>query len=92
MVSSHLAFLTHEALANIAQTPLANLDAYFSGAPLENEICYRCLSSGGANKADSRSALADDAIDATRNFQTAAPSAFASAINLVTLISFRYDY
>ena len=21
---------------------LANLDAYFSGAPLENEICYRC--------------------------------------------------
>ena len=22
---------------------LSNLDAYFSGAPLENEICYRCM-------------------------------------------------
>ena len=52
IVTSHQAFLTHEALANIAQTTLANLDAYFSGAPLENEICYRCLGSGGANKAD----------------------------------------
>ena len=30
----------------------ANLDAYFSGAPLENEICYRCLGTGGANKSD----------------------------------------
>ena len=36
------AFLTREALANIADTTLANLDAYFAGAPLENEICYRC--------------------------------------------------
>ena len=50
--TSHQAFLTHEALANIAQTTLANLDAYFVGAPLENEICYRCLGSGGANKSD----------------------------------------
>ena len=52
IVTSHQAFLTHEALANIAQTTLANLDAYFSGAPLENEICYRCLGTGGANKRD----------------------------------------
>ena len=50
IVTSHQAFLTHEALANIAQTTLANLDAYFVGAPLENEICYRCLSSGGTEK------------------------------------------
>ena len=42
IVTSHQAFLTREALANIADTTLANLDAYFSGAPLENEICYRC--------------------------------------------------
>ena len=42
IVTSHQAFLTREALANIASTTLANLDAYFSGAPLENEICYRC--------------------------------------------------
>jgi hypothetical protein len=29
-----------------------NLDDYFAGAPLENEICYRCLGSSGANKSD----------------------------------------
>ena len=52
IVTSHQAFLTHEALANIAQTTLENLDAYFSGAPLENEICYRCLGTGGAGKKD----------------------------------------
>lgn len=52
IVTSHQAFLTHEALANIATTTLKNLDAYFAGAPLENEICYRCLGSGGAKKAD----------------------------------------
>ena len=52
IVTSHQAFLTHEALANIATTTLANLDAYFAGAPLENEICYRCLGSGGASKGD----------------------------------------
>ena len=43
IVTSHQAFLTHEALSNIAHTTLANLDAYFAGAPLDNEICYRCL-------------------------------------------------
>ena len=42
IVTSHQAFLTREALANIASTTLGNLDAFFSGAPLENEICYRC--------------------------------------------------
>ena len=52
IVTSHQAFLTHEALANIAETTLANLDAYFSGAPLENEICYRCLGTGGAAKSN----------------------------------------
>ena len=48
IVTSHQAFLTHEALANIATTTLKNLDDYFAGAPLENEICYRCLGTGGA--------------------------------------------
>ena len=38
IVTSHQAFLTHEALANIATTTLKNLDDYFAGAPLENEI------------------------------------------------------
>ena len=51
LVTSHQAFLTLEALANIAATTCANLDAYFSGAPLENEICYRCLGQPAAAKA-----------------------------------------
>ncbi len=42
LVTSHQAFFTKEALTNIAQTTLANLRAYFNGAPLDNEICYRC--------------------------------------------------
>jgi len=52
IVTSHQAFLTHEALANIAETTLKNLDDYFSGAPLANEICYRCLGTGGAAKSN----------------------------------------
>ena len=52
IVTSHQAFLTHEALANIATTTLKNLDDYFAGAPLENEICYRCLGTGGAAKSN----------------------------------------
>ena len=32
---------------NIATTTLKNLDDYFAGTPLENEICYRCLGSDG---------------------------------------------
>ncbi|MBQ7667517.1 MAG: 2-hydroxyacid dehydrogenase [Kiritimatiellae bacterium] len=51
IVTSHQAFLTREALANIAQTTLANLDAYFSGGPLDNEICYRCLGVESASNA-----------------------------------------
>ena len=31
---------------------LKNFDDYFAGEPLENEICYRCLGSGGAKKGD----------------------------------------
>ncbi len=42
LVTSHQAFLTNEALKNIAQTTLQNIDDYFSNKPLENEICYRC--------------------------------------------------
>ena len=39
-VFAALAYNSH--MKNFASTTLANLDAYFSGAPLENEICYRC--------------------------------------------------
>lgn len=50
IVTSHQAFLTQEALANIATTTFKNLDDFFAGNALENEICYRCLGSGGAVK------------------------------------------
>ena len=52
IVTSHQAFLTREALANIAETTLANFDDYFSGRPLANEICYRCMGDQNAAKAD----------------------------------------
>ncbi|MCQ2957505.1 MAG: 2-hydroxyacid dehydrogenase [Candidatus Gastranaerophilales bacterium] len=42
LLTSHQAFLTNEALKNIAQTTLQNLDDYFENKPLENEVCYRC--------------------------------------------------
>ncbi len=42
IITSHQAFLTEEALQNIAQTTLSNIDDFFAGRHLENEICYRC--------------------------------------------------
>ncbi len=42
IVTSHQAFLTQEALQNIAQTTLQNLKDYFDDKPLDNEICYQC--------------------------------------------------
>lgn len=38
IITSHQAFLTHEALENIAQTTLSNLDAYFREGRLQNEV------------------------------------------------------
>ena len=42
IITSHQGYLTKEALENIAETTLTNIDAYFNGEYLENEICYRC--------------------------------------------------
>lgn len=42
LLTSHQAFLTEEALAGIAETTLANLDDFFSGGDLPNEVCYQC--------------------------------------------------
>ncbi len=42
LLTSHQAFLTEEALQAIASVTLENLDAYFAGAELKNEICYQC--------------------------------------------------
>ena len=41
IVSSHQAFLTEEALANIAETTVSNLVTFFQGRPCPNEICFR---------------------------------------------------
>lgn len=43
IVSSHQAYLTKEALDNIASTTLDNIYMYFVGIPnTENEVCYKC--------------------------------------------------
>lgn len=47
IITSHQGFLTNEALENIAKTTIDNLDEYFSGGPLKNEICYQCDKKGG---------------------------------------------
>lgn len=38
LITSHQAFLTHEALKRIAEITLGNLRCFFDGKPLENEI------------------------------------------------------
>lgn len=42
IVTSHQAFLTNEALENIAETTLKNLVEFFEHHQCPNEICYRC--------------------------------------------------
>lgn len=42
IITSHQGYLTREALENIAETTINNIDAYFRNEYLENEICYKC--------------------------------------------------
>lgn len=42
IVTSHQAFLTEEALANIAETTVKNIVGFFETAQCPNELCYRC--------------------------------------------------
>ena len=42
IVTSHQAFLTEEALKNIAETTVDNLTRFFRDGTCENELCYRC--------------------------------------------------
>ena len=43
IVTSHQAFLTQEALHNIAETTVNNIESYFDqDGLLDNELCYRC--------------------------------------------------
>jgi len=45
IVTSHQAFLTKEALENIAETTAENIAVFFKNGQCENELCYR---GGGA--------------------------------------------
>ena len=42
LVTSHQAFLTQEALDNIAQTTTENLVTFFNQGTCPNELCYHC--------------------------------------------------
>ena len=42
IVTSHQAYLTNEALSNIAETTLSNLNDYLTKGYGENELCYGC--------------------------------------------------
>ena len=50
IVTSHQAFLTEEALENIAETTVRNLKDFFEKGQCENELCYR-----GGNTEDCKS-------------------------------------
>lgn len=50
IVTSHQAFLTRDALFNIAETSLNNVLDYVNGKSLKNEICYRCSKFGECQK------------------------------------------
>lgn len=42
IVTSHQAFLTEEALDNIADTTIDNIEKFFKTGEKPNEVCYRC--------------------------------------------------
>lgn len=50
IVTSHQAFLTKEALNNIADISLQNLVDFFDDKALTNEICYQCVKKNTCNK------------------------------------------
>jgi len=49
IITSHQAFFTREALHNIADTTLRNIQEYAEGGYLVNEICYQCVLKGKSN-------------------------------------------
>ena len=51
IVTSHQAFLTNEALDNIADTTLENIKAFMADGYCVNEVCYRCESVGSCPQA-----------------------------------------
>ena len=51
IVTSHQAFLTKEALSNIADTTLNNVREFFEKDTCTNEICYKCSNLANCNQA-----------------------------------------
>ncbi len=51
IVTSHQAFLTNEALTNIADTTLNNVREFFEKDTCSNEICYKCANLSNCNQA-----------------------------------------
>ena len=47
LITSHQAFLTHEALANIAETTVNNFNMFLQNSALPHEICYHCKTRDG---------------------------------------------
>lgn len=54
IVTSHQAFLTEEALGNIAETTLGNIKQYFENGEAPNEVCYRCENFADCSKTGNR--------------------------------------
>ncbi len=46
IVTSHQAFLTQEALTNIADTTLSNIRQFMGEGRCDNELCYKCVKFG----------------------------------------------
>ena len=46
IITSHQAYLTKEALDNIAETTIKNMDEFFAQKLIQNELCYLCEKSG----------------------------------------------
>lgn len=55
IVTSHQAFLTREALHNIAETTLINCREFFDGKGLTNEVCYQCSRGAACPKEKNKS-------------------------------------
>lgn len=55
IVTSHQAFLTNEALENIAYTTLSNVKQFIEEGRCDNEICYKCTEFGRCNKEHKKS-------------------------------------
>lgn len=50
LVTSHQAFLTEEALDNIAETTVKNINEFFANGACTNELCYHCGKIGECKK------------------------------------------